>query len=74
MLYHVHFLVCVLFYARCGRSAPAAGAPRPRVRYLATLGAGPSGLLRAHRARYRRIYSYSINCAPCQFFFIFSMC
>ena len=25
----VQFLVCVLFYERCGRFAPAAGAPRP---------------------------------------------
>ena len=58
-LCYVQFLVCVLFYARCGRSAPAAralrarcaGARRPRVRHLASLGAGPSGPLRALRAR-----------------------
>ena len=64
-LCYVQFLVCVLFYARCGRSAPAAGAPRPlrgRSAPTRTLpryarcgpfgpAAGPSGPLRELRNR-----------------------
>ena len=45
------FILCSVLRALRALRARCAGSPRSRVRYLASLGAGPSGPLRALRAR-----------------------